>query len=314
MSGQHPPPPSVRTSADALRDRLAQCEDWAAQIDKGTNGLELLQRLDDAMDQLEHLEARGVDLRAERGRLQHIFGQIRRHDKTLVSQIGPALAANRPTSARWWWYLDEQVAVARQRRIKQGLGAVLLLAVFLVGLYLLYDNVLAPPRHIREANARFSDGEWAVAQGDWVKAIEHFQDAAILNPERAETYIWLGALYEKAGQTAQSQIAFQQAQTSLGPETEVDFWMHRGWVYLSLGEGKAAYQDAWSITQAAPDQPEGHFLLGAASEQTGDLESALAAFERTSAAAEATGDAELQALARLRMAEVLQKLMAMPQE
>jgi tetratricopeptide (TPR) repeat protein len=314
MTGQHPPPPGVRTSADALRERLEQCEDRAAQIDKGTNGLELLVRLDDAMDQLEHLEARGVDLRAERGRLQHIFGQIRRHEKTLVSQIGPALAANRPTSARWWWYLDEQVAVTRQRRIKQGLGAALLLALFLVGLYHLYDNVLAPPWHIREANARFSDGEWAVAEGDWRKALEHFKDAATLNPDRAETYIWLGALYEKMGQTAQSQIAFQRAQTAWGAGIGIDFWLHRGWIYLSLGEEKAAYQDAWSITQAAPDQPEGHFLLGAAAEQAGDFGSALAAFERTSATAEATGNAELQALARLRIAKVLQRLMAMPQE
>ena len=116
MPGQHPPPTGVRTSADVLRDQLTQCEDWAAQIGKGTNGLALLQQLDDTVNQLEHLEARGVDLRAERGRLQHVFGQIRRHDKTLASQIGPALAANRPTAARWWWYLDEQVVATRQRR------------------------------------------------------------------------------------------------------------------------------------------------------------------------------------------------------
>jgi len=297
-----------------LRDQLAQCEDWAAQIGKGTDGLKLLQRLDDVVDQLERLEARGVDLRAEKGRLQHIFGQIRRHDKTLTLQIGPALAANRPTQARWWWYLDEQVAATRQRRIKRGLGATLLLALLLGGLYLLYDNVLAPPRHIREANAHFSDGEHAAVEGDWREAIEHFQVAATLNPERAEIYIWLGALYEKVGQTKQSQIAFQRAQTTVGAESEIDFQLHRGWVYLSLNEAQAAYQDAWSVTQTAPDQPEGHFLLGVAAEQAGDLERALSAFERTSVTAEATGDAELQALARLRMAEVLQKLAAMPEE
>lgn len=312
MTGKHPPPIGGRTLADELRDDLGRCEKWVTQIGAGIDELALLRLLDRVSDELERLEGRGVDLRAERGRLESVLAQLQRHDKALVAQIGPALATQRPAGARWWWHLDEQVAAKRRRLLKRTALGTLLGLGLLVAAYLFYDRVLAPPPHIRQANAHFAEGEQLAAEGDLARAIEEFEAVTALNPEYSEAHLWLGVLYQATGEAQQAETAFERARALLGSEAR--FLFQRGAFYLWLNDPDAAYKDALTAIEQAPDQPEGYFLLGNVAEVVGDMELAVASFQHTAELAEATGNAELQATARMRLATALQSLMIMPEQ
>jgi tetratricopeptide (TPR) repeat protein len=310
--GQHPPPIGGRTLADELRDDLARCEVWVTRIGAEVDGLALLRLLDRITDELERLEQRGVDLRAERGRLESVLGQLRQRRKVLVAQVGTVLTARRPVEARWWWYLDEQVAADRRRLFKWVVVGTLVGMSLLALAYLLYDRVLAPPPHVRQANAHVFEGEQAVTGGDLARAIEQFEAAAALDPENAEAYLWLGVLYQTTGDVDQATIALERARAFFS--TKVDFFLQRGLFYLALNEVDAAEEDALAAVQVAPERPEGYFLLGSVAEQMGDLELAMGSFQRASELAEAIGNAELMVNARIRLATVLETLMAMPEQ
>ena len=302
-----------RTLADALRDDLKRCEEWVTKIGAGTHGLALLQLVDHVTDELERLEQRGVDLRAERGRLEGIEAQLYRRRKALVAQAGASLATQRPADARWWWHLDEQLA-AERRRLLTRIAVGTLLGLALLGLaYVFYDRVLAPPPHIRQASTHVFKGERFVIEGDSAQAIEQFKAAVALNPGHAEAHLWLGVLYQAADDTERATAAFERVRALLDEDEEY-FLVQRGMLYLMLNDTDAAYQDALTAIESAPDQPLGYFLLGGVAEQMGDWRMAVANFQQTAALAEETGDVELQAVARMRLAVALESLTVMPEQ
>jgi tetratricopeptide (TPR) repeat protein len=320
-------PPSLkggRTLADGLREDLSQCEKWVLQIgtgvhrtlnkgsaDRASDATRLLRLLDHVANELERLEQRGVDLRAERGRLEGVLMQLRRREKALVTQMGPLMAKQRPADARWWWYLDEQVAAGRRRALKRGAGTLLVGLGVLTVLYLLYDRFLALPQPVRQANTHFFQGEQSAVEGNPTRAIESFETVTALDPGYVEAHLWLGVLYHSTREPEKAEAAFEQARVLF--ETEAEFLFQRGLVYLTVNDVTAAEQDARAVIDLAPDRPEAYFLLGSVAEQIGDLELASASFQRTSELAEETRQLELQATARLRLANVLQRQMTLPE-
>ena len=316
MTGKHPPITGGRTLADEMRDDLAQCEDRVVQIGAGADGLALLRLIDRVADELERLEARGVDLRAERARLEHVLGQLERHKRKLVAEMGGALAAGRPAEARWWWHLDERVAADRRRSLKRVVTVTLAGLVLLALVYVLYDRFIAPPPHIRQASAHYFDGEQTASEGDLPGAIEQFEAAVTLDPERSDAYVWLGVLYEAMGDVDRAEINFERARAFLKDDDggETYFLFQRGALYLAFNDIDAAEQDAMTAIEAAPDRPEGFFLLGNVAERVGDLQMAAAAFQQTAALAEAAGEDALRATALMRFATLSEMLMTMPEQ
>ncbi len=316
MTGKHPPITGGRTLADEMRDDLAQCEDRVVQIGAGADGLALLRLIDRVADDLERLEARGVDLRAERARLEHVLGQLERRKRKLVAEMGGALAAGRPAEARWWWHLDERVAADRRRSLKRVATVTLAGLVLLALVYVLYDRFIAPPPHIRQASAHYFDGEQTASEGDLPGAIEQFEAAVTLDPERSDAYVWLGVLYEATGDVDRAEINFERARAFLKDDDggETYFLFQRGALYLAFNDIDAAEQDAMTAIEAAPDRPEGFFLLGNVAERVGDLQMAAAAFQQTAALAEAAGEDALRATALMRFATLSEMLMTMPEQ
>jgi tetratricopeptide (TPR) repeat protein len=279
--------------------------------DARTDALLLLRLLDQIAEELEGLEQRGVDVRAERGRFETVLNQLRRRERSLVALAGADLPAQRPPDARWWWVLDQKVAADRRRRLKRVIGVTLLGLGVLSVLYLLYDHFLAPPPNVRQATSLVFNGERAAAEGDLTGAIERFEAAVALQPDRAEAHLWLGLLYQSTGSLEKAALAFERAQTFL--DNRLEFLLQRGLLTLSLSDFDAANQDAMAAIELAPQRPEGYFLLGNVAEQVGDLELALDSFQQAADLAESTGQVTLQVTARVRMATVLQRLATMPQ-
>jgi tetratricopeptide (TPR) repeat protein len=328
--GKHTRRSHSRAQADRLREDLDQCERWVVQIGRTDSsilarvptttvsgatenrGLLLLRLLDQVADELEFMERRGADLRAERGRFETVLNQLRRRERALVAQVGTDMAAQRPPNARWWWYLNEKVAADRKRLFRRVVG-VMLIALILLSLgYLGYDRFLALPPHVRQADAHLFEGESAVNQGDLTHAIAEFEKAVALDPTRFEAHLWLGVLHKTTGNLEKAARSFEKAQTLLGSGPE--FLLQRGLLYLTLNDLDAANRDATAAVELAPGRPEGFFLRGNAAEQAGDLELALASFQQAVVLAESTGHTALLAMAQVRIADVLQQLAENPQQ
>jgi tetratricopeptide (TPR) repeat protein len=275
------------------------------------NGLLLLRLLDQGADELESLEQRGLDLRAERGRFETVLNQLRRRERALVTQVGSEMSAQRPSNARWWWYLNDKVAADRKRSFKRVVGITLLALILLSLGYLGYNRFIALPPHARQASAHFFEGEAAVNQGDLTHAIGEFEKAVELDPTRYEAYLWLGVLYATTGKPEKADHSFEKVQAHRGSGPE--FLLQRGLLYLVLNDLDAANQDATAAIELAPGRPEGFFLKGNVAEQDGDLELALEGFQQASDLAESTGQVMLQAISRVRTAGILERLADNPQ-
>jgi tetratricopeptide (TPR) repeat protein len=274
------------------------------------DGLALLRLLDRVAQELDRLEGAGADVRAERTRFEQVLRQLRHAAGRFVAQAGAEMAAERSPDDAWWWYLDERVATDRRRTLLRVLkvgGAALLV---LVSMVVLYDRFLAPPPEIRQANTHAAAGRTAALAGDLTPAIERFEAAAALDPEREDVYLWLGVLYQETGMPDQAAGAFEEAKARIGDE--LVFLLQRGMLYLELGDPDASTQDALAVIERAPERPDGYFLQGSIAERRGDLDAALSSFERASELADETGADEMQAVVRVRIATILQQLAISP--
>lgn len=325
MIGKYLPPVGGRTVADGLRDDLSECESWVLRLDadkwpalfKGsgeerTDGLALLRQLDRIADELERLEQRGVELRAESGRFESVLSHLRRRERALVAQVGSEMVTQRPADARWWWHLNEHVATNRRHQLMRTARVWLVGICLLATLYVLYDRFLAPPPNVREAQSHFFQGEQAVSEGDLALAVERFEATTVLDPERAEAYLWVGVLLNVMENGDEATAAFAKARTLF--ETEAEFMFQRGMTYLALNDLDAANQDALAVIELTPDQPRGYFLLGSVAEQMGDFQLAGDSFQRTAELADSADQAALQVTARIRLANVLQRSVVFPQQ
>jgi tetratricopeptide (TPR) repeat protein len=275
-------------------------------------GIALLQLFDRIADRIDLLEKKGADLRAERGRFESLQKQLRRRGAVLVARVGDALARERPSEARWWWYIREQITADRKRRLFRVARFVLAGLVLLTVLYLLYDQFLAPPPRVRQANAALYEGERALTAGDFLEAIEQFETAIELEPESVDAHLWLGILYQSMGQQDKATLAFERARSFF--DADYQFLLERGLGYLELADFDTAQADAEAIIRLVPERPEGYFLLGSTAERMGNVELALEAFQRASDLADASNQPVLQVTARMHIATLLERLDIGPQQ
>jgi len=300
------------TPADDLRSVLADCEGALGKLrGSGEAALSILHGLDRMAELLPELETSGVDLRPERTRLTTLETQLRRKAGELLRELrasGRLAAARRvvqPDRARWWWYLDEEVRAARRRGVRKLLLSLVAVATLLTVGVLLYRRFLAPdPLTVRVRGLQF-EGERLADEGNYASAVARFEEAQTLRPYDGEIHIWRGALYEITGPAGKAAEIFKSARLLFTEAT--DFHIARGQIYLRLQQVEQARLEAQGVLEEDPRSPEGHFLLGAALEFQGELGEAAAAYDHASRLAEERGQTELTALARVRMAFLLQQ-------
>ncbi|RMF35826.1 MAG: hypothetical protein D6759_04320 [Chloroflexi bacterium] len=300
-------PERPRTPADELRALLDRCEYRVSHLrGAGPQALELLRDLDRVVVLLATLERKGVDLRPERARLETVEGQLRHQAARFIAEVGPRLAAERPRGGRWWWHLDEMVAQqrrrARRRLVKIGLAVLVLVAIAAF----LYQRFLAPPPELRAYLDRLDQGQTAFTQGDLEEAVRAFEEAARLQPEEYEPYLWLNLLYQRLGDEVAARRAFQEARRRLPDESWA--YIYRGELFLGTGDLEAAAADAEAALALTPDRPEALYLAARVAALRGEVDRAIEMLQRTADLAAAQDNAQLEALARTEMAFLLQQL------
>jgi tetratricopeptide (TPR) repeat protein len=304
------------TPADELRELLTVNEKRTANLrGSGTGTLDLLRDLDRIAELWPKLEALGVDLRAEEGRWETLRAGVRRQAAEIVAEmravggIAAARAAEHgPEPVIWWWLLDERT---RADRVRQWRSALLLIsgaaALITVGV-LLFRLLFPVDPALRAALSRQSAGESKIERGDYAAALAEFAEITRLRPDDPEGWLWLGAAYEALGRSAEAAAAFAQGRTLLG--NEISFRQARVPIYFTFQAYDRAQADLEAALREDPENPYTYYFYAGLYETQGRLQEAAVALERASQFAEAHGQAQITAMARYRLAMVLQQLQA----
>jgi tetratricopeptide (TPR) repeat protein len=303
------------TPADELRDRLTACEKCIANIrGSGTRARALLEDMDRISELWPVLEAAGVDLRPEAGRWETIQASLRRVARRLLKELraGGGLAAVRAElhpdgQCQWWWRLDAVIAQEDKRRaLRIGLiGATVGAAVLAV--YFIFRLLFPVDPNLQAAMDLQSAGELKIQRaGDFAGALDDFKAATGYQPNDAETWVRLGVVQEKLGDPTGAEESYRRARALVANESEFRFT--RAGVYLTLGLLEEARADAEASVAAEPENPYNHYLLSSIYESLGQGPAALASLQRASDLADAQQQTQLSAMARYRMAILMQQV------
>jgi tetratricopeptide (TPR) repeat protein len=313
--GKYLVPSEALTPLDRLRESLNKAERLVGNLRKaGPCVLELLHLLDQTVDAFDVLELRDVDIRAERVRLEIVQRQLRRQQRRFVTEAGPAYqeerAAVQPDRARWWWFLDEVVARQRQQQLRRGLFGALVVGVFLLVVWFVYDRVIAPPPEVREAYRFSTSGEGLAEQGDLRAALTAFEAAVSLTPDDPKLWVWQGVLHVQMDELDRAQVAFDKAFSLY--DSEASFLMDRSMAYLRVGNLDAAEADVEQAIAGEPESGWPYYVRSNINMERGDCFAAVTDLELAAEMANRAGDTRLEALARAQRAMVIQSCVEFP--
>ena len=302
-------PTKALTPADRVRDLLGKVERRLASLrGRGAQVVELLYLLDQIHVDLAELEALGMDSRTERTRLDTIHRKLDRHKARIVIEAGTRLREERaladPDASQWWWFLDERLAAQRKDGLRRLLGRAAVVVALVLVVWIVYDRFLAPPPEVQQAYRLSSSGEGLVEAGDLREALGRFQEAASLDPDDVDPYVWQGVLHSELGEQDAAEANFAKARSL--HETEVGYLADRARVYLRVGNLFRASIDLEQAANRYPDSGVVYYLRASVAQTRGQYGEAVASLETASMLAQAAGDTQLEATARVQLAMVMQ--------
>lgn len=240
-------------------------------------------------------EANRVDFltRQLRGRAERVAALIARHGGEQVAMLPiwrevVALAAGR--------------RVARQRRLLLIAGSIVALVVLIFGVL----PAVFPPTPTADTSMLSR----LVLEGDLAVALERARGEAAAYPADRDAALWVAALEQVQG-IGDPATRWDRAR-ALEPD-DAAFLFNRANILLQLNQNDDAAADGQRLAALPGAAAFGWLIIGGAAEQRGDGAAAEAAFTRAAEIAEAAGDAETQALARVRLGLLLQTLPPMVQ-
>ena len=303
------------TPADELRERLTACEKELANLrGSGASARVLLEDMDRISELWPVLEAAGLDLRPEAGRWETIQASLRRSARRLLKELRASggLAAVRaqqhPDGAcGWWWRLDEALAQENKgRALRTGLTAATVIIAGLA-LYFIFRLLFPVDPNLSAAMDLQTAGEMKIQNsGDFAGALADFKSATDFLPNDAVTWLRLGVVQEALGDKTAMAESYGRARALV--VSDADFQFDRAGVYFALDMLDKARADAQASVAAAPENPYGYYLLSSVYETLGQSQDALTALQRAVDLAEAQQQTELSAMARYRMAIMMQQV------
>lgn len=300
----------ANTPAERVRETLSRIEGLLPKVrGSGSQALELLRLIDQVRGELQEMAAAGVDVRAERARLETALSTLRRSRRRFLAEIGSEeLRRERetvqPDEDEWWWYLDRLVSEDQSRLLRQVLVGALILGAILAAAWFVYDRFLAPPREVRQAYRHELEGASLAEEGDLEAALAQFEAASALMPDDPDLWLWQGVIHDELDEPDEAEGDFETARSL--SDTAFEFFLGRGAIYLRVGDLEAAEEDADRAISAQPDAGWAYFLRGNVALEQEDYAAAVADYQMAEALAKEAGDLELEAYARAQLATALQ--------
>jgi tetratricopeptide (TPR) repeat protein len=248
---------------------------------------------------LAEAQRQGYDVAAEANRVDFLTRQLHGRAErvaALIARHGGEQVATLPI----WREVVALAAgrrVARQRRLMLIAGGILALGVLVFG--------VLPAAFPPTPTADTSMLSRLVLEGDLAVALERARGEAAAYPADRDAALWVAALEQVQG-IGDPATRWERAR-ALEPD-DAAFLFNRANILLQLNQNDDAAADGQQLTTLPGAAAFGWLIIGGAAEQRGDGAAAEAAFTRAAEIAEAAGDAETQALARVRLGLLLQTL------
>jgi tetratricopeptide (TPR) repeat protein len=302
------------TRADELRHQLDELEAKLGRLGYGLGreALTILPLFDAVSATMASFQAEGQSMRAEWARLETASAALRRKATVFLREIGGTRAlqgarrTHQPLPANWWWFLDQVVADKRRAQLRQLLMTAAGTVGVLLLLFALYQRFLAPDPATRARLEHEQAAENLVLEGDLATALSEVDQALAIAPGDPSLLIFKGGLQQALGQKAAAEETFSQAEAAFGDRET--FLLARGQMYLRLDQAQAALSDAEAAIQLNPESASGYLLLGRANEWLENYQQAIAAYEQAATLADAQGNSQIAAIARVNMGVLMQRL------
>jgi Tfp pilus assembly protein PilF len=306
------------TVADDLRQLLSQSEDRLINLTDRTSAAELYSRLDQIAALMPQIRAIGGDMRAEEARWQSLQERIQARGPQVLRawqgsvHLDAARQAANPDETRWWWWIDQRVAAQRQRRLRRIGGVALGLLAIVAAAAIVLPRLFPVDPVVRDSYRLQLRAETALANGDIAGGYQALSEAIAIDPGNPSLLILHGVLAEHQGDPAAAEQSWQRARSRLDGD-EAQFLTERGLSFLRVQQVDRAIDDLQAAVALDPTSAHAHLVLGSALEAKGRHQEAFSAYQQAADLADAAGSAELVVTARTQMANLMQRLQALPQ-
>ena len=296
-----------------IGDQLDRLEVWAGKI--GMNSREqayaLLRGLDDAYRGLQDIENE-QSRKVTEAQFSGIVAKMQREAGLMLRDLGgrAALAEERarvqPPGEHAWWHLDEYLDRSRKSALRRWLviGGIIIAALAILAV--VYQFFLAPDPQVAARYRHVQFAQDTLIQGDYARGLAEIEQGLVVAPRDPELLTLKGVLLELSGEAAAAQATFTEAARLF--ERAEDFYMARGQSYAMANQPEKALADAEEALRRNPDLAEAYLLSGQAHELMRMVQEALADYDLAYVTAEATDKGQLAALARMRMAMLMQSM------
>ncbi len=300
-------------NAGDLRELMRRAEVAMADLRRGSDQqaadlVLMMHTIEKAIPRME--QDFGIQLKAERARLQTLEGAFRNNAALLVSKAGAKRLQElrrqvEASDTDWWMQLDQMVSQQRGqslRRLGIRIGAVV--AVLAV-LAIVYQLFLAPSP---DTGARLREAEGYLSQGRLETALTSYKAALNGGAEGPEAPLAIGALLTQLGRDAEAQPYLDQARQRLPSEAEFSAELSLVYYRMASQGGVDAIDKAEAAALqaiAADDTSANAYLaLGSVYELRGQVPQAIEALSKASSL---STDTALTAAIQMRLAMLSQK-------
>ena len=298
--------------ADALRRDLDDAEKLVTRIapEQVESLLLTLDRIDGAFDRLTNS---GMDLRPEQSRWTSLIQRVNSRAAAIAkaaakgsgfANLRKSHAIGSATEFSFWWFLDQEAARQRRKRLMQT-GKILgsIVGVLLLAYWVMHTFFPPDPQDVLYSDVMYQLDQRSMDQ-DWPGALAVIDANLEKLPDEPDLLIWRGVLEEQLGHPEIAKANLTQAQEMM-QGTEVVFLNTLANRRLQVGDLDGAEPTLAQALAVDPENPQTYFLMGGLAEARGNNSLAMEYYNRVFDLAEAS-DPQLAVIARVRVSQIMQ--------
>jgi tetratricopeptide (TPR) repeat protein len=300
------------TASDRFREKIGAFEIALADLRGRREGvLDLLKLRDELEEDMATLAEEGLDLRAEKTRLETINNGIYRRAGAIVRElraVGGLAEARRienPPEDHWWWYVDLDVAEKQRKSAIKVTAIVVGVAVLLLTFNYVMNKFFGMDPVEREARGFANVAEKHLSYGEYDEALPLYEQAVAVHPGLADVQIMLGVLYEKDGRLDEAKKALAAGEAAIGDPA--DYYITLARSYQSIGETDVALEKVQMALELKPESAQAYIIRGGIYEETGKEAEAVQDYGHAASLAQEQEQSAIYVLARMREGMLMQR-------